>query len=449
MIQVLTDMAQAAPASSPAGTVSSFNILSNGGVASFKSVMKNLQTLGQEPLGGATRQSFANLLNRLSGPLQSLEDLATADTPSVEIEAAIGEIITAMNAFQAETGTDLTQLLTPLYGPGADAPLTVVTTQTSQDAPASDVSGLITFVNLVNTVSQAALNAAPSAEPVKVAIEFTQPKTGEAKPQPQAVATALANLAVVADDPVTTTQAAVIGKAAPRIAAAVAKTQLDQVDVQIAMAFAQTGADKNRAGVSMIKAPGQFVASVAQGQIVLQTPIAAFVPVVEPWFSDALPQDRQAWVMPAQLDAAPTQSPSGTDVDRKPTRFANIILDQIKASSITEGQTKVELSPRGLGNIEIEVTTDADGATNVVIRADNNQVLNALRDMREPWTQVLGFENGASFSFEDMSQGDRRSNGDGSGNSETSDIGSGFGTDPSMTAATAAIIAGGQLDLMT
>lgn len=71
------------------------------------------------------------------------------------------------------------------------------------------------------------------------------------------------------------------------------------------------------------------------------------------------------------------------------TRFAQVISKQIQSVKIGGDRTVVQLSPGGLGAIEIEVSTDEDGVLKVILRAENAMVLNAMRNDRETVLQAL------------------------------------------------------------
>ena len=85
-----------------------------------------------------------------------------------------------------------------------------------------------------------------------------------------------------------------------------------------------------------------------------------------------------------------------------------------------EGTTRIELSPRGLGDIEVDLRYDEARRLQVVLRADNAAVLSAMRQDRDALAAVLregGMDMGEadlSFeSFEDRSSRGRRDDGDG------------------------------------
>lgn len=85
----------------------------------------------------------------------------------------------------------------------------------------------------------------------------------------------------------------------------------------------------------------------------------------------------------------------------RPTGFSIALTEQMRGVSARDGVTKVQLSPRGLGTIEVEVATDVDNTTNIVIRSDNSVVLSALKDVRDLVSQVLNLDSGGTLNFEE------------------------------------------------
>ena len=127
------------------------------------------------------------------------------------------------------------------------------------------------------------------------------------------------------------------------------------------------------------------------------------------------------------------------------SRFAAALTAQIQA---TEGRTLIELSPRGLGQVEVDIRTEADGTMKVTIRADNLMVLNTLRDAREMLAQSIGGADGAVLDFQEGSPGqDQGRQGPALTQGVTGDDkGSATTTGP---IAESEVIGGGQLDIMT
>ena len=76
--------------------------------------------------------------------------------------------------------------------------------------------------------------------------------------------------------------------------------------------------------------------------------------------------------------------------------FARNVAAQLRGKTFEDGKTRVELSPRGLGDIEVEVARDDMGKHRVVLRVENPAVLTAFRQDREALLSVLR-ESGLDF----------------------------------------------------
>lgn len=133
----------------------------------------------------------------------------------------------------------------------------------------------------------------------------------------------------------------------------------------------------------------------------------------------------------------------------QPPRFAAALTAQIRAADISEGRTRIALNPRGLGNIEVEVQTDQDGALKVVVRAENPTVLNSLRQERDLLAQAIGgAADGGTLDFQTFSHGSDRNTQD-----QTSRPAAAMpeydAAAPAETPRQSATIGGGRLDIMT
>ena len=104
-----------------------------------------------------------------------------------------------------------------------------------------------------------------------------------------------------------------------------------------------------------------------------------------------------------QVAAAAQAQPGQTAADQ--SRFAAALADQVRSAEVGEGRTRIELSPRGLGTIEVDVTTRDDGTLQVVVRADNPAVLNSLRSERDLLAQALGGLQTGSLDLQSFSDG--------------------------------------------
>lgn len=106
---------------------------------------------------------------------------------------------------------------------------------------------------------------------------------------------------------------------------------------------------------------------------------------------NAVPNAPQAPVAdagPSLVTDLPTANTARTSADLAPAfSFARNVAAQVRGTTFEEGKTRVELTPRGLGDIEVEVARDDSGKLRVVLRAENAAVLTAFRNDRE---MILG-----------------------------------------------------------
>jgi hypothetical protein len=82
------------------------------------------------------------------------------------------------------------------------------------------------------------------------------------------------------------------------------------------------------------------------------------------------------------LETGVLQGKVGAEVPSSPA-FARHLAAQVSGTRISEGSTRIELTPRGLGDIEIDMRHDEAGKLRVVLKADNPAVLTAFRQDRE------------------------------------------------------------------
>ncbi|UWR17462.1 flagellar hook-length control protein FliK [Sulfitobacter sp. M368] len=145
--------------------------------------------------------------------------------------------------------------------------------------------------------------------------------------------------------------------------------------------------------------------------------------------------------------AAKLAAPQEAAPKAPPKPFAEALISQVKSVEVSEGRTSVSLHPRGLGNIEIEVVTEKDAASKVVVRVENPAVLQSLRDERDLLAQAIGLSDGSVLEFHDHQPNDP-SGGQG-GHSRSS----GQSGETSLTADTAPqhtdVVGDGQLDILT
>ena len=92
--------------------------------------------------------------------------------------------------------------------------------------------------------------------------------------------------------------------------------------------------------------------------------------------------------------------------------LASNLAGQIRGNPLAEGTTRIELVPKGLGSLEIDLAHDDNGALRITIRAENPAVLGALRENRDMLLSVLrdsgvSVQNG-SLGFEEFGRGPRQ-----------------------------------------
>ncbi len=163
----------------------------------------------------------------------------------------------------------------------------------------------------------------------------------------------------------------------------------------------------------------------------------------------AQPVESNALILADQASDLKAAAPSAeTQAKPAPKPFADALISQVKAVEAKEGRTSVSLHPRGLGQIEIEVVTDKDSGTRVVVRVENPAVLQTLRDERQLLAQGLGFTDAGSFEFQ---QG---FSDEGARDQHRSAAGFGGGIDDGAGPVTAGVqhknvVDDGQLDILT
>jgi hypothetical protein len=149
-----------------------------------------------------------------------------------------------------------------------------------------------------------------------------------------------------------------------------------------------------RPGVAAAEVPAQAVAN-APGEIAAQpAPVTPAPPAMEAMAQPApapaapAPPAVQAMAEPAaQATAAAHGAPAEGTGDE--------VLAQLRRVRITEGRTRIELSPASLGRLEVELSADEAGLMRVVVRAENPATLAMLRGDRQGLAELLtgqGFE---------------------------------------------------------
>jgi hypothetical protein len=132
--------------------------------------------------------------------------------------------------------------------------------------------------------------------------------------------------------------------------------------------------------------------------------------------------------------------------------FARNLTQQIRQASFVDGQTRISLAPRGLGEVEIEMAPDEAGNLRIVLRAENPAVLQALRGDRDGLLLTLSDSGAdvrdADLSFEDFSHRQRgQADETGAPRRIPADVGPAAAPDPLPVPR--GVIADGALDILT
>lgn len=109
----------------------------------------------------------------------------------------------------------------------------------------------------------------------------------------------------------------------------------------------------------------------------------------------AAPQDGAA-------QSATAAAGTGGTAQNRAQGLTETVTAQIRTADISNGQTRIELHPRGLGSLEIHLKSAADGSLNIVMRAENPVVLDALRNDRGVLSDLLA-ESGVQMDSAQMS----------------------------------------------
>lgn len=90
------------------------------------------------------------------------------------------------------------------------------------------------------------------------------------------------------------------------------------------------------------------------------------------------------------------------DVPRKATGTARPqlvanVMDQLQAHDLDDGLVTIKLKPHGMGLLEVEITKNARGQSEVVLRVQNPMVLDALRAETGAMSSILGSDGKLSL----------------------------------------------------
>ncbi len=302
--------------------------------------------------GDAALADFVTELDAL------LASLVADPGEAPELDAVTG-FLGILHQFDLETGADATELLAARLAQ-LDAQGRAILDQAAQD-PITLVAALTILADIPEQSAHVVLPLRPVAleQPMaqlasRLAFEQTTPAAEQVSAR------------IVTDAPTVTSFAGQGGNVSALIREAQADTRTLVLSV-----IAQNVASTEREG-QIVSVPGGEARHVTGS------------------FADAL---RPAATPPP---AAPA------------TGFARNLVQQIRSASFSEGQTRIALAPRGLGEIEIDMRPDEAGRLRIVLRAENPAVLQALRGDRDGLLAALS-ESGATtddadLDFEDFSR---------------------------------------------
>jgi hypothetical protein len=122
--------------------------------------------------------------------------------------------------------------------------------------------------------------------------------------------------------------------------------------------------------------------------------------VAQPQLGRALPGGMESSFLRG-LETGVLQGKAGAEVPSSPA-FARHLATQVSGARISEGSTRIELTPRGLGDIEIAMRHDEAGKLRVVLKADNPAVLTAFRQDRDLLLGALRESSGGEIAGSDV-----------------------------------------------
>ena len=157
----------------------------------------------------------------------------------------------------------------------------------------------------------------------------------------------------------------------------------------------------------------------------------------------------EAEALVATQNTLSSRSVDGLDAQPKMAQkhFAEALVAQVKSFDVRKGRTMISLLPRGFGKIDIEILTEKDNTTRVMVRVENSMVLQALRDERQLLAHAVGMSDASNFDFE---QTDGNDTGGQSQQQSQSSVNQGSAMFEAHTkSAHVDIVADGQLDLFT
>lgn len=349
-------------------------------------------------LGGAQTLASASTPSTLQAPhpLMNLVSQETASSSPPALTRIAGQLGQVLQQFDQAHGTNAAEVLTRNAAKLADLTL-----------PADGPDAAPALLGL----SRALLRVAPSEaatlpQPVKVEQPLTASTGTQAAPTQvsfaQVLETALARPtpqqppAPTLDSLQPTLQS--VGAPQDSLRAAPAP--------DLSGLFAEAAAPKDKTAPQA--AAASSIAAAVAGAMKAEPAPQATAPGQAPEAAAPLPAvGATSSVSGTTAPAAAPPPPPATPAT--PSGFAANLLGQIKGHQIGEGTTRIELAPRGLGSIEIDLVRSDNGEMKVTIRAENTSVMGALRDGRDALLLTLR-DNGVAMQsgalgFEDFDRG--------------------------------------------
>lgn len=404
------------------------------------------------------RDRLAQLLNGLGRKAARLEEEGAEGAEGLEAVAEMAsDLAAALAVFDRAGGSGLLPALAGLLPQEAGVSGAVERADAVIAAPTDAAEALGMFraaLGVVGTEMQALFSGSAPGQGATSSALFSALSVGEDR-------SAVALVAGEAAD-----GRAVEIEAGAQAVAELSAQQEAQPEVATAAALTEMPADVAEGELLLIPMPAvRGMPAAAAGAdllsriVAVATSLAAGPQPGEKLAEDTSARDRRLSVadviaaLPREAEAARPAAPERPDQVRRPdqSRFAEVLADQIRSAEVSEGRTRIELSPRGLGNIEVDVTDAPDGMLKVVVRADNPAVLNALRDGRDLLAQALGGLGGGALDLQSFSQQGAETGGAGR------DGGIAALAEPEAEAAATAgevsaqpeLIGGGRLDIVT
>ncbi|TDE38876.1 flagellar hook-length control protein FliK [Antarcticimicrobium sediminis] len=396
---------------------------------------------------GTDALKTTDALKKMYGFLAGLGKKATylepeSDAPAATLEAVAGlasDLAEALGSFERETGVGLL----PLLEAGTlDGDLSVSSTEGDVAATLADPQAAVqALLSVISTVTGAVRRVSDLAAAQQSEGGFA-PGRRAVSPDMSGVIAAAAPSAAAAAGAAVSATAGLGAKGATGRVGGIASTSLDPgAVVSIAPATVSVGAEV--AATSDTEVPGLpvFFAPIQGGrsgdgnapatQALLARVMAAAAEVSQTAGVGPLaaalaeagggvlrPSPVEPLITPEDIaramargghpagDSATTTTQGRSESGAEPSRFAAALAAQVRSAEVGDGHTRIALSPRGLGSIEVDVSTGEDGALKIVVRAENPAVLNSLRDERDLLAQALGGMDTGSLDLQSFADRD-------------------------------------------